>query len=122
MHNKYLDEVGIENTDFPFVAPHSDTLDKEHGVIPCQTWNLYATLAMEIYTYLRNFQECHIGHPVCMTAKEWEKLLEKIISGFRLYLQNLDNLENTTEQKQAIYDAFDKSMDLLKENWEFLWW
>ena len=69
VYNKYLQELGVDENTYPLgdSCNHETELDKKTGVIPCQTWNLNLTLAMELYTYLKAFKDIKPGYPGLMS-------------------------------------------------------
>lgn len=118
VHNRYLQELGINKDTYPLgnSCNHDAELDKDEGVIPCQTWNLNLTLAMELYTYLRTFKDEKPGYPACLkSAEQWDKILDEMIEGFADYIRQKDEFQ----PKMA---KFNRSMNLLKEWWGALWW
>ena len=117
VHNDYLKELGIGKNTYPLgnSCNHETELDKKAGIIPCQTWNLNLTLAMELYTYLRAFKDIKPGHPACCTEEEWDNILDEMIEGFADYIRQRDEFE----PKMA---KLNRSLNLMKEWWEALWW
>ena len=87
------------------------------GVIICQTWNLDLTLAMELYTYLRAFKDIKPGHPACLTEEEWDNILDEMVEGFADYIRRKDEIDFNAE-----YPKLNRSLNLLKEYWQALWW
>ena len=120
VHNKYLAELGVGENDYPLgnSCNHEAELDEEAGVIPCQTWNLNLTLAMELYTYLRALKDIKPGHPACLESmEEWDKILDEMIEGFADYIRRRNGVTFHPDNSKL-----KKSLDLMKEWWEALWW
>lgn len=120
VHNKYLEELGVTKDTYPLgkTCSHETELDEDMGVVICQTWNLNLTLAMELYTYIKAYKDIKPGHPVCFeNMEEWEAVLDEIADGFADYIKRRDEVE-----LNAGYPKLERSLDLLKEYWEALWW
>lgn len=135
--NKYLKELGYKKSDFPFDDKKDSrySLDKKTGVVEAQTWNLYNTIILELYTYLRNFQENYQSYGTPMEfaekenrQKEWHDIIEKIIQGLRAYVtaENLDienyDYETYNKQKEELYKTFEEGWTLLGKYIGCLWW
>lgn len=120
VHNEYLKELGVGKNSYPLgnSCTHETELDKQAGVVPCQTWNLNLTLAMELYTYLRAFKDNTHGHPACLESmEEWDKILDEMIEGFADYIKRRDELDFNAD-----YPKLRHSLNLMKEWWDALWW
>jgi hypothetical protein len=89
--NKYLKEIGIDENYWLFKDAKSGDkryLPDEEGFVPAEFWNLDATLAMCIYSYLCYFKEyCNVGYPGHMTEEQWNKCLDNMITAFRLLIE-----------------------------------
>lgn len=144
IYNKYLKELGYKKSDFPFKKEDDRyNLDKEYGVVEAQTWNLNNTIILELYTYLRNFQErfMHYGTPICFVEKfengkvkhidggekDWHNIIQQIIDGLKAYLtaqekfQFASSDEDRAEQDR-LYKQFEEAWKLLGDNIGYLWW
>lgn len=120
VHNKYLQELGITKNTYPLgkSCDHENKLDKDMGVVVCQTWNLDLTLAMELYTYIKAFKDIAPGHPACFeNMGEWHRVLDEMADGFKDYIDRKNELDFNAE-----YPKLEHSLDLLKEYWQALWW
>ena len=118
VYNKYLEELGITKDTYPLGSSctHETELDEKAGVIPCQTWNLNLTLAMELYTYIKAFRDNTHGHPLCFeNIEEWHAVLDEVADGFADYIKQRDEFIPNL-------DKLRHSLNLLKEHWEALWW
>ena len=120
VYNDYLKDLGVTKNTYPLgnSCSHETELDKESGVIPCQTWNLNLTLAMELYTYLRAFKDIKPGHPACLKSmEEWDKILDEMIEGFADYIKRRDDVSLNQDNSKL-----NRSLNLMKEWWEAFWW
>ena len=120
VHNEYLEELGVTKDTYPLgnSCNHETELDEKSGVIPCQTWNLDLTLAMELYTYLRAFKDNKHGHPACFEKmEEWDAILDEMIEGFADYIRRKDEITFHPNNEKL-----ENSLRLMGEWWEALWW
>ena len=120
VHNKYLEKLGVTKDTYPLgeSCTHETELDKDMGVIPCQTWNLNLILAMELYTYVKAFRDITPGYPACFeNIEEWYAVLDEIADGFADYITRRDEIDFNAD-----YPKLNRSFNLLKEYWEALWW
>lgn len=139
VYNKYLKELGYNKSDFPFKKKDERyELNKDCGVVEAQTWSLHNTIILELYTYLRYFQdECPKGIPSGWIdeSKEddglsnWRTAIQEIIDGLKAYIivENLDSSKYKTYDeemaaKNQLYAQFDKAWKLLGDNLGCLWW
>lgn len=137
--NKYLKELGYKKDDFPFKKKDERySLDKEYGVVDAQTWELDDTIILELYTYLRYFQECctkGIPGPFIDESKEdhgasdFRKMIQEVIDGLKAYMQAgqpWDYTHQTYEeykgQNKQLNEQFQKAWKLLGENLSCFWW
>lgn len=103
-YNHYLEELGIKKTDFPFGDENDDPRYEvdEEGFRECEFWSLDYSLACYIYSHLCYFRDyCLCGHPLYVTEEQWEKILNKMIKGFKLYIT--ENSPSKNQQKQITY-------------------
>lgn len=102
--NRYLREIGIDE-DFWLFSDARKKADSrfeedEEGFISAEFWNLDSTLAMYIYSHLCYFRDyCNHGHPGYMTAEQWNKCLNDMITGFRLLIQKDETEYNSIQSK-----------------------
>ena len=142
VYNKYLKELGYKKNDFPFDKTERRdprySLDKKRGVIESQTWNLYNTIVLELYTYMRDFQENYmdLGLPGPFIEKEngkeeYHQIVQDIIEGLKAFIdvQSLycskdfgGDWEAYTKACDEYYDKFDKGWKLLGEYLQCFWW
>lgn len=137
VYNKYLKELGYKKSDFPFTKKDDRyKLDKETGVVEAQTWALHNTIVLELYTYLRAFQEnCPKGIPGPFIdesksdhgRKDWENTVQKIIDGLKAYTiaENLEpssDYEADKAEQTRLYNQFDEAWTLLGEYIQCFWW
>ena len=89
--NKYLREIGIDENFWLFKdAKSGDDRYKpdEDGFVNAEFWNLDSTLAMYIYSHLCYFRDnCNVGHPGNMSEEKWNKILDDMITAFRLLVE-----------------------------------
>lgn len=140
VNNKYLKELGWKKGDFPFDRTERDDprykLDKNTGTVEAQTWNLETTIVLEVYTYLRDFQDHYMkcGTPAPYFtyedgAKQWHNIIAEIIDGLKAYIEarelHLSDYKDydayLAAQKECT-DKFEKAWTLLGENIYCLWW
>lgn len=119
VYNKYLKELGVKPTDYPF---NKATEPDEDGIIPEHLWDLDWTLAAEVYAYLRAFQEHSGGVPCGMTGEEWDAILQKMIEGFEAKVKEKYAPVGDDWWERIGYTKFRKSMALLSEYWNCLWY
>lgn len=95
-----------------------------------ECWNLDATLSALILPRLIRFRDNHCGTPGCLFeydekgnilneeegCQKWEKILDKIIWAFYLYI-SVGSLYWTEEQKQRINEG----LKLFAEYFQSLW-
>ena len=95
-----------------------------------ECWNLDATLAALILPRLIHFRDNRCGTPGCLFeydekgnilneeegCQKWEKILDKMIWAFYLYI-SVDSLYWTEEQKQQINEG----LKLFAEYFQSLW-
>lgn len=140
LYNKYLKELGYKKKDFPFDLTGKEdsryALDKECGVVEAQTWNVETTIVLELYTYIRffqdNFMKCATPAPYFTYEdgdKKWHQVVADIVDGLRAYIDvrslNLSDFKDLDEYKkvqQEYFDKFDKGWKLLGENIQCFWW
>ena len=118
-YNHYLEELGIKKTDFPFGDEEWNDDPRyevdEEGFRECEFWSLDYSLACYIYSHLCYFRDyCLYGHPLYVTEEQWEKILNKMIKGFKLYIT--ENSPSKNQQKQIAY-----GMKLFVKHFGGLW-
>lgn len=99
-YNKYLKELGIKETDFPFKDENDDPRyeEDEEGFRDCEFFSLDYSLSLYIYSHLCYFKEyCLYGHPCGMTNEQWCSILDKMIEAFKLLI-----IEDKDENKYSI--------------------
>jgi len=137
VYNKYLKELGYKKSDFPFrIRDSRYKLKKKYGVVEAQTWNLDNTIVLELYTYLRFFQEtCPKGIPGPFIdeskkdhgLKDFQNMVAKVVTGLKAYVdaQNIDYTSDYEADKRKIdklYKEFDEAWKLLGEYLQCFWW
>lgn len=109
--NKYLKELGIDENYWLFRDKQlNDNRYKpdEDGFIPAEFWNLDSTLAMYIYSHLCYFRDnCNVGHPGNMSEEKWSKILDDMITAFKLLIEkdetDYHSIESKNRQKKIRY-------------------
>ena len=109
--NKYLKELGIDEKYWLFRDKQlNDNRYKpdEDGFIPAEFWNLDSTLAMYIYSHLCYFRDnCNVGHPGNMSEDKWNKILDDMITAFKLLIEkdetDYHSIESKNRQKKIRY-------------------
>ena len=109
--NKYLKELGIDENYWLFRDKQlNDNRYKpdEDGFIPAEFWNLDSTLAMYIYSHLCYFRDnCNVGHPGNMSEEKWNKILDDMITAFKLLIEkdetDFHSIESKNRQKKIRY-------------------
>ena len=109
--NKYLKELGIDENYWLFRDKQlNDNRYKpdEDGFIPAEFWNLDSTFAMYIYSHLCYFRDnCNIGHPGNMSEEKWNKILDDMITAFKLLIEkdetDYHSIESKNRQKKIRY-------------------
>lgn len=109
--NKYLKELGIDENYWLFRDKQlNDNRYKpdEDGFIPAEFWNLDSTLAMYIYSHLCYFRDnCNVGHPGNMSEDKWNKILDDMITAFKLLIEkdetDYHSIESKNRQKKIRY-------------------
>ena len=109
--NKYLKELGIDENYWLFRDKQlNDNRYKpdEDGFIPAEFWNLDSTLAMYIYSHLCYFRDnCNVGHPGNMSEEKWNKILDDMITAFKLLIEkdetDYHSIESKNRQKKIRY-------------------
>lgn len=137
--NKYLKELGYKKDSSPFKKYDKRySLDKKYGVVDAQTWELDDTIVLELYTYLRYFQECctkGIPGPFIDESKEdhgasdFDNMVQEVIEGLKAYIQaderwdsSRQTWEEYREQQDQLNEQFQKAWKLFGENLPCFWW
>lgn len=138
--SEYLKELGYKKSDFPFnKTARQDpryALDKKTGTVQAQTWNLETTIILEMYVYLRDFQDHYmkIGTPVYYASKpdgskEYHKLIQEIIDSLKARIQayklessDFETYEDYIKAQDELIEKFEHGWKLLGENIACLWW
>ena len=126
--NKYLGELGVEKDTYPLKdsfnggSEHGLDVIEEAGVLSGQTWNLNLTLAMVLYCYMRAYREAKLSHPIYVSKKDWDKILEDIIDGFAEYIKAATAQDVSWSEQEAKAKLLRRSLKLMGKHWEALWW
>lgn len=105
-YNKYLKELGIKEDSFPFAIVEGDNryIEDQDGFRDCEFFNMDATLAMIIYSYLCYFRDnCLVSYPSYMEPEEWHIIVDKMIEAFKLYIvEDEDCLLHDDKERKII--------------------
>ena len=109
-----------------------------------ELWNLHNTIAQYIYPRLKAFREKHGGAPGCfdykngeprysekygphnkrkICFKEWDKILDKMIIGFELWLSQDDwDCEYNSKEHNKRWSRIEEGMNLFIKHFNGSWW
>lgn len=114
-HSKYLKEIGVDPMEgFDRKDPRYK-IDRELGFAQFETWNLYYSLALEIYPRLCYFREIAGGYPLGLNEKEWDEILDQMIHAFKLIL--IDDRRDDEKFKEV-----EGGLRLFAKWYLALWW
>lgn len=88
-YNKYLKELGINETDYPFNVIEEDSyyIEDEEGFKKSEFFSLDYSLSLYIYSQLCYFREhCLYGYPNGFTEEKWKDTIDKMIEAFKLII------------------------------------
>lgn len=141
VYNKYLKELGLKKSDFVDKKDPRYELDKEYGVVEAQTWNLYETIVLELYVYLRDFQDrfMRVSTPIQFVEKyedgeikhieggekDWHKIVQQIVDGLKAYITAESMIamnEEAEAERRKLYEQFEEAWKLLGDNLRHFWW
>lgn len=115
-HSKYLKEIGIDPMERLDKKDPRYKMDKELGFAQSETWDLYYSLALEIYPRLCYFREISGGYPLEADSKEkWDEILDKMIHAFKLIL--IDDRRDDEKFKEV-----EEGLSLFAKWYLALWW
>lgn len=115
-HSKYLKEIGVDPMEGIVKEDPRYKLDKELGFAPFETWNLYYSLALEIYPRLCYFREHTLASPIQADSKEeWDEILDKMIRALKLIL--IDDRRDDEKFKEVV-----EGLGLFAKWYLALWW
>lgn len=115
-HSKYLKEIGVDPMEGFIRDDPRYKIDKELGFAQFETWNLYYSLALEIYPRLCYFREHTLAYPVeADSEEEWGEILDKMIRAFKLIL--IDDRRDDEKFKEI-----EEGLSLFAKWYLALWW
>lgn len=89
--NKYLKELGINEHYWLFDKTNQGDpryVPDEEGFVDAEHFSLDTSLSLYIYSQLCYFKEyCLYGTPCGMSDKQWENILDAMITAFRLLIE-----------------------------------
>ena len=107
-YNKYLKELGIKETDYPF-ANDDGRISKPYkvnkeGFRPAELYSLDYSLSLYIYSQLCYFRDnCLMSYPVYMSFEKWKSIINKMIKAFELIIVNSEKTFSKNQMKQIHY-------------------
>lgn len=114
-HSKYLKEIGVDPMKgFDRKDPRYK-MNKELGFAQFETWNLYYSLALEIYPRLCYFREISGAYPLGLNEKEGDEILDKMIKAFKLIL-----IDDRCDDKK--FKEVEEGLSLFAKWYLALWW
>ena len=115
-YSKYLKEIGVDPMGRVDEKDPRYKIDEELGFAPSETWDLYYSLALEIYPRLCHFREIAGGYPPGADSKEeWDEILDKMIRAFKLIL--IDDRRDDEKFKEV-----EEGLGLFAKWYLALWW
>ena len=108
--NKYLERLGLKETDYPFNVVEGDEryLEDEDGFRDCEFFSLDYSLSLYIYSQLCYFKEhCLYGVPCEFEPEDWEAIIDKMIEAFKLIITEAQVPSETMHlsRKQKIIES-----------------
>lgn len=93
------------------------------GFVPAEFWSLDNTLSLTIYSYLSYFKE-NVATDWCPSkvesAEKWNKILDKMISGFSAKLKISEC--HTNKEIDELQAQFKEGFTLLYKYYDCLWY
>lgn len=115
-YSKYLKEIGVDPMKGVDEKDPRYKIDKELGFAQSETWDLYYSLALEIYPRLCYFREHTLAYPAEADGEdEWDEILDKMIRAFKLILT--DDRRDEEKFKEA-----EEGLKLFAKWYLALWW
>lgn len=87
---------------------------KDKGFDDTETWALDSAFAKFVLPRLERFKEISAGNPAGISQSKWNNILQKMIDGFKEYVNRDSN--------DFDYEKFKKGLDLFAEHYMDLWW
>jgi hypothetical protein len=88
---------------------------KERGFDDTETWNLSSVILKFTLPRLKRFREVNNGYPGGLSAKKWDEMIDKMILGIELFLE--DDAGDKVKNKQI-----DEGLELFFKWFRHLWW
>lgn len=92
----------------------------KYGYSNRDTWDMHSYLGLILPSMLKDLREMMHGHPADLTPKQWEKILQKMETGFRAGKELSDEYPDK-RRAVKLQREFDEAMDLLKKWYFHLW-
>ena len=92
---------------------------KATGVSPDETWNLNTQIAVYLVPRLQEFIKLTTAYPPELgSLKAWRDVLKEMIEGFKLFAAGDDSVGVSDEADAKM----ERSLDLLRKWYRYLWW
>lgn len=115
-YSKYLKEIGVDPMEGFGKKDSRYKMDKELGFAQFETWDLYYSLALEIYPRLCYFREHTFGYPPgADSEEEWGEILDKMIRAFKLIL-----IDDRRDDEK--FQEVEEGLRLFAKWYLALWW
>lgn len=82
-----------------------------------ETWALDQSLARLILPRLELFKQLNNGYPYGTTAEAWDKIIDKMIEGFRFFAEGRHYAGSQKDFKRAM-----RGVALFAKHYPALWW
>lgn len=84
-----------------------------------EVWSLDNTFAKFIYPRLIKLKEVTNGYPADLTEKKWDKILDKMVEGFKIMADDESYYELTVGKKDK---KITEALNLFSKHCRDLWW
>lgn len=89
----------------------------KYGVTCCDVYSFDYYLSKKIWNGLKLFKKLSMSHPINLTEKKWDKILDQMIEGFDLMAN--DDMWDMDEKKNK---KAHKALKLFAEYYTNLWY
>ena len=125
------DPYGIPNVNFTLIDRDDERWKKyqqqrlERGFDDSELWSLGNTITSFILPRLKRFKEINYSYPSNLSGKEWNNILEKMITAFE-YLENedlgLDDTKSGIDRWAAREKVINEGLELFIKHYNSLWY
>lgn len=84
-----------------------------------ETWHIPYTTAKLLLPRMKRFKQLRFGHPMGMTEKEWDDILDKIILAFEICVKTEAACDYGGDEQEKQYE---EGIALFHEYYETIWW